>query len=124
MFNYYLKNIKWDKDLSKRQKRIDLYTRVYNGTIYDHLEYFFFQERENGMNGNYIPIILRQPSVKINFCKLVADNSVSLLFGSEHFPKVMNDDPDLKATIADIVECYKLNKVMIRAATIGSTGSV
>jgi hypothetical protein len=124
MLNYFLSTIPWDKDLSQRARMIDIYTRVYDGTLYDHLKYFYFQERQNGVNGNYIPLHLRQPSVKTNFCKLVADNSVSLLFGSDHFPRIASEDIKLRDDLEDIITYYKVNKTMARAATIGSTGSV
>lgn len=124
MLNYYLKTIKWDKDLPHRAKMIDLYTRVYNGTIYDHLRYYFFQEREDGLNGQYIKLQLRQPSVKQNFCKLVVDDSVSLLFGNDHFPRIACKDTETRQIYEDIIEEFKINSAMIRAATIGSAGSV
>lgn len=123
MLNHIYKKIKWDDDLPYRSRLIDLYTRVYNGTVYDHLEYFYFQER-TGSNGSYIPIQNRQPAVKTRFCKIVTDNSVSLLFGSDHFPKIGCVDEKLRTDLENIITEYKLNKIMARAATIGSTGSV
>lgn len=103
---------------------IDLYTRVYDGKLYDHLTYFYFQEREGGTNGAYIPLNMRQPSVKIPFCKLVVDNSVSLLFGNDHFPKIGCEDDTLREKLEEMMTDYKFNAIMSRSATIGSTGSV
>src|SRR5579872_5256103 len=124
MLNHIFNTIQWDKDLPYRSKMIDLYTRVYNGTLYNHLEFMYFTERRGGATGAYIPINKRQPSVKTRFCKIVADNSVSLLFGSDHFPKVTCEDEKLRQNLEDIINEYKINKIMARAATIGSTGSV
>ncbi len=123
MFSYLINKMDWDKDYPTRSQAIEAYTRVYNGNIYDHLPYHFFQERETGTK-NYILLNKRRPSVRYNLCSLVVDNSVSLLFGSDHFPKIKTDDEAVDEFIEDIVKCYKLNKVMIHAATIGSTGSV
>jgi hypothetical protein len=122
MFNYIKSKIDWDKDLSDRAKMIDLYSRVYDGEIYDHLRYFFFQERD--YSGNYIPLHKRQPSVKTNFCKLVVDNSVSLLFGTDHFPSVVSKDENFRQSLEDVIKEYHLQELMILAATIGATGSV
>ncbi len=124
MLNYILQSIPWDKDLPHRSKMIDLYTRVYDGTLYNHLKYFYFQERQEGQGGSYIKINQRQPSVKTRFCKLVTDNSVSLLFGSEHFPSLVCEDEVLRDDLENIIKEYKINKIMSRSATIGSTGSV
>lgn len=122
MLTYFINTIKWDNDLPFRARMIDIYTRVYRGTLYDHLKYYFFQERDSA--NNYIPIIQRQPSVKNNFCKLVVDNSVSLLFGSDHFPRIASEDKNLRDNLESIINFYKINKTMSLAATIGATGSV
>jgi hypothetical protein len=122
MFNYIKSQIDWDRDLSDRAKMIDLFSRVYEGEIYNHLKYFFFQERD--FSGNYIPVHRRQPSVKANFCKLVVDTSVSLLFGTDHFPAVVHNDDSVREQIEKAIKYYKLQELMILAATIGSVGSV
>jgi hypothetical protein len=122
MFNYIKSQIEWDKDLSERSKLIDLFLRVYDGKIYDHLRYYFFQERD--YSNNYIPLHKRQPSVKANFCKLVVDDSVSLLFGTDHFPSVVSDNEELRQNLEDVITTYQLQELMIQAATIGASGSV
>jgi hypothetical protein len=122
MFNYIKSQIDWDRDMSDRAKMIDLYTRVYEGEIYNHLKYFFFQERD--FSGNYIPVHKRQPSVKANFCKLVVDTSVSLLFGTDHFPAIVHKDDSVREQLEEVIKCYSLQDLMILAATIGSVGSV
>jgi hypothetical protein len=122
MFNYIKSQIDWDKDLSDRSKLIDLFLRVYDGKIYDHLRYYFFQDRD--YSGNYIPLHTRQPSVKANFCKLVVDDSVSLLFGTDHFPNVVSENEELRQDLEDVIVEYNLQELMIQAATIGSAGSV
>lgn len=122
MFNYIKSTIDWDKDLSERAKMIDLFTRVYEGEIYDHLKYFFFQERD--LSGNYIPINKRQPGVKTNFCKLVVDTSISLLFGTDHFPAIVHDDDSVRKNLEITIKHYHIQELMMRAATIGAVGSV
>jgi hypothetical protein len=122
MLNYIKSQIEWDKDLSDRAKMMELFTRVYEGEIYDHLKYFFFQERD--FSNNYIPIHKRQPSVKTNFCKLVVDTSISLLFGSDHFPAIVHKDDSQREQLEELIKCYGLQETMILAATIGAVGSV
>lgn len=122
MFNFIKSQIEWDKDLSERSKMIELFTRVYEGEIYNHLKYFFFQERD--FSNTYIPLHKRQPSVKTNFCKKVVDDSVSLLFGTDHFPAIVHKDGDQRQKLEDIIKHYKLQDLMILAATIGCVGSV
>src|SRR4051812_26799397 len=109
MFNYTKSKIDWDKDLPERSKLIDLYARVYDGELYDHLRYFFWQERDGA--GNYIPINKRQPSVKVNFSKLVVDNSVSLLFGTDHFPSVVGKE-ETRKPLEELIREYKLQALM------------
>ena len=122
MFNYFKSKIDWDKDLSDRAKMIDMFSRVYEGELYDHLEYCFFEERD--YSNNYIPINRRQPSVKANFCKNVVDTSVSLLFGTDHFPAIVHTDDSVRENLEILIKHYNLQELMILAATIGAVGSV
>jgi hypothetical protein len=122
MFNYLKSTIDWDKDLPERAKMIDLFTRVYEGELYNHLRFFFFQERD--FSGNYIPINRRQPSVQTNFCKLVVDTSVSLLFGTDHFPAIVHKDDSVREKLEEAIKYYHLQELMILASTIGAVGSV
>lgn len=122
MFKKIVKSFSLDKDYSERSILLDMYTRFLNNEFYDLLPYSFSDEYD--ITGKYIPLHRRQPSVTYNLCKVVVDDSVSLLFGENHFPQVMCDDQILIKQLNDIVREAYIEKVMIDAATSGSVGSV
>ena len=123
MFKTITSLIKRDKDYPQRQYDIEMLTRVLDGKLYDHLEYDFNTERKDGI-GEYIPIRDRRPSVRYALCRVVVDDSISLLFSEGHFPEVDCNDEKTKEALQSIIKETKLNEVMIQAATIGSVGSV
>jgi hypothetical protein len=111
-----------DTDLPERSYRIDILTRVLNGTIYDNLQHAFHEEKSPA--GEYVPLRARRPSVRYALCRTVVEDSVSLLFSEGHFPEVdLGEDPDAKDTLARLIKETGLNEVLIAAATIGSVGS-
>lgn len=123
MFKTIASKIQRDKDYPLRQFTIDMLTRVLDGELYDHLEYDFNTEKKDGTE-EYIPIRERRPSVRYGLCRVVVDDSVSLLFSEGHFPTIDCKDKATRDTLADIIKETKLNEVMIDAATRGSVGSV
>ena len=122
MFDTICQTIPADYDLMPRTRRLDIYQRVLNGTIYDGLPYAFQDER-NGA-GEYIPLRARRPSVRYGLCRIVVEDSVALLFSAGHFPAVECSDPDLSLLMSNIMQECRLNEVMIDAALRGSVGSV
>jgi hypothetical protein len=122
MFKSIKLKIQRDKDYPERQFDIDVLTRVLKGSFYDHLEYDFHQEKKDGI-GEYIPVRERRPSVRYALCRVVVDDSVSLLFSEGHFPEIDCKDETTREVLADIIKEAKLNQVMIDAATTGSVGS-
>jgi hypothetical protein len=122
MFETICQTIPSDFDLAPRTRRLDIYQRVLNGTIYDGLPYAFQDER-NGA-GEYVPLRARRPSVRYGLCRIVVEDSVALLFSAGHFPAVECNDPDLSLLLSNIVQECRLNEVMIDAALRGSVGSV
>ena len=114
-----------DRDYPDRTRRLECLRRVLNGTLYDELPYQFHQERK-GLNndGEYIPIADRQPSVRYGLCRMVVEDSVSLLFGEGRFPAIDCADEGLRRTLGDIVKECLLNRVMLETALRGSIGSV
>ena len=86
------------------------------------LPYQFHEER--GAGGEYIPLRNRRPSVRYALCRVVVEDSVSLLFSEGHFPTIDCADPDVRGVLADIVKEARLNQVMTDAAIRGSVGSV
>lgn len=124
MFKTITSKITRDNDYPLRQYTMDMLTRVLNGEIYDHLKYDFNTEKTDGAAGEYIPIRDRRPSVRYNLCRVVVDDSVSLLFSEGHFPSIGCEDEDTREALASIIKETKLNEVMVEAATIGSVGSV
>ncbi len=123
MFKTIKDKIQRDKDFPQRQFEIDVLTRVLRGKLYDHMEYDFNQEKKDGI-GEYIPLRDRRPSVRYGLCRIVVDDSVSLLFSEGHFPAVDCKDEKTRDALAELIKETKLNQVMIDAATTGSVGSV
>lgn len=111
-----------DSDLPPRAARIDLLTRVLEGTIYDLLQYEFHEE----INGakEYVKIADRRPCVRTGIIRTVVDDSVSLLFSEGHFPAIQCEDDKVVEALKAITKDAKLNLIMVEAATTGSVGSV
>lgn len=123
MFKTIKDKIQRDRDFPQRQFDIDVLTRVLRGKLYDHMQYDFNQEKKDGLD-EYIPLRDRRPSVRYGLCRIVVDDSVSLLFSEGHFPAVDCKDEATRDMLADLIKETKLNQVMIDAATTGSVGSV
>jgi hypothetical protein len=122
MFLQLVKSQNSDDDYPERMIMIEMLTRVLEGTLYDHISTPFCVEY--GIDGQYVQLRDRRPSVKINICRTVIDNSVSLVFGSDHFPKLICKDKNIEEFAADIIEDTKLNLTMIEGCTYGSVGSI
>lgn len=122
MFKTLQKDFPKDKDFPERTFRLQTLQRVLNGTLYDELKHAFDEEQAD--NGDYIPLRKRRPSVRMNLCRTVVNDSVSLLFSEGHFPAVDLKSPEQKQTMGKLIKECGLNAVMIDAATKGSVGSV
>jgi hypothetical protein len=122
MFDTICNLIPRDIDYSPRTRALDILRRVLNGTFYDVLPYQFHEERTAG--GEYIPLRNRRPSVRYALCRVVVEDSVSLLFSEGHFPTIDSADRDVAAVLVDIVKESRLNQVMVDAALRGAIGSV
>ena len=116
------KRLPVDKDLPARAARIDLLSRVLDGTIYDVLGYDFHEEQNDA--GEYVKICDRRPSVRTGIIRTVVDDSVSLLFSEGHFPTLQCKDEKIVEALKAVTKDAKLNLVMVDAATRGSVGSV
>jgi hypothetical protein len=112
-----------DDDYPERAFTNDVYSRVLEGALYDHLPHPFHRERTD-RNSEYIPLRERRPSVRYNLCRLVVDDSVALLFSEGHFPTADCKDEATKEALAAVVKENGLNELMLNAATQGSVGSV
>jgi len=122
MFRTIAATIPTDNDYPQRMHRLDVLTRVLNGTIYDNLQYSFGEEKN--VLDEYIPIRNRRPAVRYNLAKIVVSDSVSLLFSEGHFPSVECSDRPTRETLQSLIKDCGLNAVMLDAALIGSVGSV
>jgi hypothetical protein len=122
MFRSIAAKIPRDKDYPDRAFSIDVFTRVIEGALYDHLPNAFHQERTE--SNEYVKLRDRRPSVRYNICRMVVDDSVSLLFSEGHFPIPENEDIAVKESLRDFVKATNLNEVMLDAATKGAVGSV
>jgi hypothetical protein len=122
MFETICDLIPRDSDYASRARTLDILKRVLEGRLYDVLPYQFHEERRAG--GDYIPIRSRRPSVRYGLCRVVVEDSVSLLFSEGHFPTIDCADAEMRGAFADIVTETRLNQVMTDAAIRGSVGSV
>jgi hypothetical protein len=122
MFDSIAGLIARDPAYPPRTRRLDLYTRVLEGRLYDALPHAFHEER--GADGSYIPLRQRRPSVRYPLARIVVEDSLSLVFGEGHFPTLECDDAATRAALAEIAQDARLNAVMQEAALRGSVGSV
>jgi len=111
-----------DNDYPSRTANIIALTKVIDGSMYDSLT-SPFSEETNGI-GEYIPLDQRRPSAKTRLCRIVVNDSVSLLFSEGHFPAVECADEATRDALTKIIKEAGLNQIMIDAATRGSVGSV
>ena len=112
----------WDRDFAERTARLLAFEAVLEGRQYDDLPYPFSTERSGG--GEYIPLSSRRPSVRTGLCRVVVDDSVSLLFSEGHFPAIMARTARTMVAVQQLVKETALNETMLLAATRGSVGSV
>ena len=122
MFDTICELISRDPDYPPRASVLDALTRVLNGRLYDVLPFDFHDERSPA--GEYIPLRKRKPSVRYPLCRVVVEDSVSLLFSEGHFPTIDSVDRTTQESLALIVRDARLNLVMTEAAIRGSIGSV
>ena len=122
MFETICDLIPRDNDYAPRTRVLDILKRVLEGKLYDVLPYQFHEER--GAGGDYIPLRNRRPSVRYALCRVVVEDSVSLLFSEGHFPTIDCADQAVRGALADIAKEARLNQVMTEAAIRGSVGSV
>lgn len=111
-----------DRGLPERCFRLSALESVLDGRHYDVLRYPFSTER-NGA-GDYVPLDERRPSVRSNLCRVVVEDSVSLLFSEGHWPTIQVADPRSAAILETICQASALKQTMLEAATRGSVGSV
>jgi hypothetical protein len=114
--------IPFDRDFPLRTRRLDLFKRVLNGTLYDALPYEFHEERTGA--GEYIPLRQRRPSVRYALARIVVEDSSALLFSDGHFPIIDCADRETRSVLAALVHSTRLNWVMGEAVRRGSIGSV
>src|ERR1700761_6581967 len=122
MFETICNLIPRDPRYPLRARTLDILKRVLDGRLYNILPYQFHEER--GAGGEYIPLRNRRPSVRYALCRIVVEDSVSLLFSEGHFPTIDSPDRAVRTAFANIVKETRLNLVMIQAAMLGATGSV
>ena len=111
-----------DQDFPARTARLMALEAVLDGRQYDVLPYAFACERSGA--GEYIPLSESRPSVGTGICRVVVEDSVSLLFSDGHFPMVQGSDPETVQVLLDLIKESHLNEAMLEAATRGSVGSV
>ena len=111
-----------DADYPERSRKLTLFRRVLDGTLYDALPYEFHEERTE--SGDYIPLRKRRPSVRYGLARLAVEDSVALLFSEGHFPTYESSDHVVRDALAGFAREVRLNEIMIDAGLRGSVGSV
>jgi hypothetical protein len=122
MFDTLCDLVSYDNDYPQRVQKLTILNRVLDGTLYDTLPYHFHEERSAA--GEYIPLRQRRPSVRYPLCRIVVEDSVSLLFSEGHFPTIDSPNSAVRAAFASIAKETRLNLTMTQAAMTGATGSV
>jgi hypothetical protein len=122
MFDTLSDLVPHDNAYPERVRKLAILNRVLDGTLYDTLPYHFHEERTEA--GEYIPLRQRRPSVRYPLCRIVVEDSVSLLFSEGHFPTIDSSDPAVRSALTNIIKETRLNLVMIDAAMRGAIGSV
>jgi hypothetical protein len=122
MFETICKLIPRDPHYPSRVRTLDILKRVLDGRLYEVLPYQFHEER--GAGGEYIPLRNRRPGVCYALCRIVVEDSVSLLFSEGHFPTIDCSDRSVRSALGDIIKETRLNLTMTEAAMRGSIGSV
>lgn len=122
MFDTIRDLIARDNDYPHRTWVLDTLSRVLDGHLYDVLPYDFHEERTPA--GEYVPLRKRRPSVRYPLCRVVVEDSVSLLFSEGHFPTIDCADRPTQTALARIIRDSRLNLAMTDAAIRGSVGSV
>src|SRR5271166_4113272 len=117
MFDTLCELVARDTDYPDRVRQINILNRVLDGTLYDVLPYHFHEERS--LAGEYIPLRQRRPSVRYPLCRIVVEDSVSLLFSEGHFPTIDSADAVVRTAFANIVKETRLNLTMTQAAMTG-----
>ena len=111
-----------DADMPARSFRLGALEAVLDGRQYDLLPHAFSRERSEA--GEYVPLDERRPSVRTGLCRVVVEDSVSLLFSEGHWPALQAKEQRTGIALADLVRETHLNATMLDAATRGSIGSV
>ncbi len=122
MFDSIVRTITKPAGYTDRGQRLNVLKAVLDGTMYAGLSYEYADEKSPA--GEYIPVRERKPSVRYNLCRLVVEDSVSMLFGSGRFPAIVCDDDPTQEALADILDESAFSEAMVSAATVGAIGSV
>lgn len=123
MFRTIYGGLQPDRDYPERTFTLDVYNRVLEGAIYEHLPYGFHEEKSPSQE--YIPLRQRRPCVRTNLCRVVVEDIAALTFGEGRFPKVdCGEDTDCEDALLRFAKDAKLNDVMVDAITRGAVGSV
>lgn len=113
---------KRDDELPERYYELDFHERLIKGSLYDCLEYAFYQDFNS--SNEYIPMRQRRPSTRKGLPKVVVHDSTSLLFSNTHFPSIQCSDKNVQSVLGDAVENLHMQTLMLTAARMGAVGSV
>lgn len=115
-------NVHLDSDWSLREKKLHILSKFLDDSIYDNLLPFYSE-----FSGEkYVPLANRRPSVIYSLLETIVNDSVTMLFGEEHFPSVQcsKDHQNTIEFLNKINSDTDLKSKMLCAAYEGSIGSV
>ena len=101
MFDTLCDLVPRDNAYPNRVRVLGILNRTLDGSLYDTLPYHFHEERNEA--GEYIPLRRRRPSVRYPLCRIVVEDSVSLLFSEGHFPTIESPDQTVRSAFANII---------------------
>jgi hypothetical protein len=112
-----------NRTIAFEQRTYDLafYDRILFNRTYEDLKKEF---HEQGNGKEYVPLHKRAPCIKNNICKLVVDDSTSLLFSESHFPKITCSCPKARVILEKVMKEMGFNELFLDCAFKGSIGSV
>lgn len=134
-----------NKEMPGRAHRMTWLEQFRTGAIYDNLKHSFMEEKGGAGRNEYIVLADRRPAVRFGLPMIIVNDTVSLVFGEDHFPKIectlraekqaaktkkgkdaklRPKGEELDAVMASVIKDCGLVELMQDAATKGSKGSV
>jgi hypothetical protein len=118
-------NLSIDKDWSEREAKLHILQKFLDSTIYDHLSSWHMEYNGTTTTSQYIPLSQRRPCITYRLPEIIVNESISMLFGQEHFPRVRSETSEESVVFINYLnDNFNIIQAMLNAAYVGSLGSV